>query len=317
MNIEELLGLLNNYLANRRAMGLKDGPHRRLLNDFIHHISIEGIFAPLLTQRALGWACSTPNSNAITNQVVRIQVVRGFLSYLKTIFPQIEIPPAGMLRGQRRSQPYLFSHDEIVRLIDLAGTLGPRGSLRPYTYQTIIGLLASTGLRTSEALRLTIADVKLDLSPPRLHIFKTKFQKSRWVPLHPTTAEALRHYQERRCHGKYVEPIDPFFISSRGKPIPHYVIKQGFASLVNRLGAVGTGYQRGPSLHSLRHSFAVHRLNTWYQQGADVRALAPKLSVYLGHGHLSDTYWYLSASPELLNAASDLFYLYAEKEEAR
>lgn len=133
MNIEELLCILNDYLATRRAMGLKDGPHKRLLEDFLRYVVMEGIFGPALTQRALDWACSTPNPNAIKYQAIRLQVARGFLSYLKTMFPQIEIPPYGILRSQGRSQPYVFSHEEISKLLDLAGTLGPRGSLRPYT----------------------------------------------------------------------------------------------------------------------------------------------------------------------------------------
>lgn len=314
MNIKELLCLLDSYLAARRAMGLKDGSHRRLLKDFLQYIAKERTFEPALTQRALDWACSTSNPHAITCQIVRLRVARGFLSYLKTIFPQVEVPPCGILRGPRRRQPYVFSHDEIARLMNLAGTLGPRGSLRPHTYQTIIGLLTSTGLRVNEALRLTMADVKLDLVPPRLHIVKTKFHKSRWVPLHPTTAEALRHYKARRGQGKSVEPTDPFFISRREKPVHHHTLKEGFTSLVRRLGTFGTEYQRGPSLHSLRHAFAVHRLCSWYEQGTDVQALAPMLSVYLGHSSLRDSYWYLSALPQLLNAASARFYIYAEKE---
>ncbi len=314
MNSKELLCLLDSYLATRRALGLKDGPHRRLLKDFLQYVAKEGTFGPALTQRVLDWACSTPNPHAITRQILRFRVVRGFLSYLKTVCPQVEVPPGGILKGPRRRPPYVFFQDEMARLLNLAGTLGPRGSLRPHTYQTIIGLLTGTGLRVNEALRLTMADVNLDLVPPRLHIVNTKFHKSRWVPLHPTTAEALRHYKEQRSQGKYVEPTDPFFIGRRGKPVHYHTLKQGFTSLVRRLGTVGTESQRGPSLHSLRHSFAVCRLRSWYEQGSDVQALAPMLSVYLGHRHLRDSYWYLSALPDLLNAASDRFSIYAEKE---
>jgi integrase/recombinase XerD len=139
---------------------------------------------------------------------------------VKTVVPEKEIPPNRYLKAQRRPTPYLFSRDDILRLLDCAGDLRSRGSLRPHTYRTIIGLLACTGLRASEVVRLRVSDVQLNLDPPVLHIFETKFRKSRLVPLHSTTAEVLRHYKELRSEGEVVRPADPFFISAKGVPSP-------------------------------------------------------------------------------------------------
>jgi integrase len=169
-------------------------------------------------------------------------------------------------------------------------------------------------LRASEAVGLRISDVQLDLDPPVLHIFETKFRKSRLVPLHSTTAEVLRHYMRLRSEGRVVRPENPFFVSAKGASVPYYTLKNLFARLVRRVGVAGADHQRSPSLHSLRHSFAVQRLTIWYQEGRDVRSLAPNLSVYMGHAHLSASYWYLSASPDLLSAAADRFYIYARNE---
>lgn len=314
MKREDLHYLLNCYLATRESVGFKDRGHRKLLEDFLQHAAKKRSAGPITVQLVVDWACLTSRSDAFAGQALRLSTARGFLTYLKTVFPETEIPPARYLRPQRRRRPYLFSRDDILRLLDCAGDQRPRGSLRAVTYPTIIGLLASTGLRASEAIKLRVGDVQLDPDPPLLHIFETKFLKSRWVPLHPTTAEVLRHYRERRSEAGAVQPTDPFFISDAGRPVPYYTLKNLFARLVKRLGVVAANNQRTPSLHSLRHTFAVQRLTIWYQEGRDVRALAPQLSVYLGHKHLSDSYWYLSAMPDLLNAAADRFLGYVSEE---
>ena len=313
MNLEHLHQMLTRYLATREAIGFKDRRHRKLLEDFLQHIARKQPGGPISAQLAVDWACSTPHPDAVASRAFRLSVARGFLTHVKSVLPETEIPPAGYLKTRRRSTPYLFSRDDIHRLLDCAGDLRPRGSIRPHTYRTIIGLLASTGLRASEAVKLRVSDVQLDLDPPLLHIFETKFLKSRWVPLHPTTADVLRDYKERRSEIGGVQPTDPFFISTKGKPIPYYTLKNLFGRLVRRLGIAAVSHQRSPSLHSLRHSFAVQRLMTWYREGRDVQSLVPHLSVYLGHVHLSNSYWYLSALPDLLNAAGDRFYVYSRK----
>jgi integrase/recombinase XerD len=314
MNLENLHHILNSYLTTREAIGLKDRHHRKLLEDFLQYVSKEQPAGPIPAQLVVDWACSTPHPDAIASQSFRFRIARAFLIHVKTVLPETEIPPGRYLRAQRRPTPCLLSLDNILRLLDCVGDLKSRGSLRPHTYRTIIGLLACTGLRASEAVRLRVSDVQLDLDPPVLHIFETKFRKSRLVPLHSTTAEVLRHYKKLRSEGRVVWPADPFFISAKGASVPYYTLKNLFARLVRRAGVAGADHQRSPSLHSLRHSFAVQRLTIWYQEGRDVRSLAPHLSVYMGHAHLSASYWYLSASPDLLNAAADRFYVYTRKE---
>src|SRR5262249_14131618 len=150
MNVQGLYKILNDYLAVREAIGLKDRRHKAVLEDLLRHIARRP--APIAAQVVVDWACSTPHPEALASQAFRLRVARSVRAYVKTIDPETEIPPAGYLKTQRRRQPYLFSRDDIARLIDASGALGPRGSLRPHTYQTIIGLLAGTGLRASEAV---------------------------------------------------------------------------------------------------------------------------------------------------------------------
>lgn len=312
MSSRDLYAILNDYLATRAAMGLKDRWQRKLLEGFLERVAAEQANGPITAQLAVAWACATSRTDAVASQSFRLSVVRGFLTHVRTVIPETELLPTRLIQTPRRSAPSLFSQADIARLLDSAAALKPKASLRPHTYRTMIGLLANTGLRASEALRLRMNDVQLDLDPPRLHIFETKFRKSRWVPLHPTTAQVLRDYKERRSSSQPQLP-DSFFITHSGKQVPYYTLKNLFARLVKVLGITGGLHHRKPSLHSLRHTFAVHRLTTWYQEGRDVHALAPQLSVYLGHARLSASYWYLSALPELLNEAANRFCVYAQQ----
>ena len=186
----------------------------------------------------------------------------------------------------------------------------PRGSLRPHTLSTLLGLLASTGLRVGEAIRLQIDHVQLEREPPQLHILETKFHKSRIVPLHPSTAEQLRHYREQRARLHYDALSDAFFVSEQGQPLRYLALHNWFARLCQRLALEPTERGRSPCLMSFRHTFAVTRVQQWYEQGRDVQALLPHLSVYLGHVRPQESYWYLTAVPELLSAAAQRFQIY-------
>jgi integrase len=190
-----------------------------------------------------------------------------------------------------------------------AATAPPRGTLRPITLSTLIGLLASTGLRVGEAVRLTMADVCLDEEPANLRVLQTKFRKSRIVPLHPTTAAALGHYCLQRQNLGYHARSDAFLVTERSGFHCPGLLNQWFAGLTRRLGLWPTDGGRRPCLHSLRHTFAVRRLEAWHAEGRDVSALLPSLSVYLGHVRPQDTYWYLTATPTLLRLAGTRFQL--------
>ena len=173
---------------------------------------------------------------------------------------------------------------------------------------TLVGLLASTGLRVGEAVRLTMADVRLGERPATLYVHATKFQKSRLVPLHPTAAAELEAYCRRREELGYHALSEVFFVSERGGPLAVKLLGVWFAKLTRRLGLWPRAADaRRPCLHSLRHTFAVRRLLAWHAAGLDAQALLPTLSVYLGHVRPEDTYWYLTATPELLRAAGIRF----------
>jgi integrase/recombinase XerD len=217
-----------------------------------------------------------------------------------------EVPSAALVARPRRRKPFLFSAGEISLLLEAALSLGPAASLRPYTVSTLLGLLASAGLRASEALKLTVKDVLLEIESPRLEIRETKFHKSRLVPIHATVADKLREYAAQRRRLNYDGLSDSFFISEQGRRIRYMAFYNTFQKLVSRLRIRARDGSRRPSLHSLRHGFAVDRLRAWYLQGADAKALLPHLSVYLGHLEPAHTYWYLSATPELLSLSSNL-----------
>ena len=243
-------------------------------------------------------------------------MARGFLTYLRATLPETEVPERHCIAAARRPKPFLFRTAQLHALMQAAQQAGPRGTLRPYTLSTLIGLLASTGLRAGEALRLTMADVELDREPPVLHIRETTFHKSRLVPLHASTADHLRHYQAMRRYLRYDALSEVFFISDKGTALNYSALARWFTTRCGQLGIAPITDARRPTLHALRHTFAVERMRRWYEAGADVRALLPTLSVYLGHVRPQDTYWYLSATPELLTAAAAKFQHYAARGEA-
>lgn len=301
---------LDAYLALREALGFSTRACRKLLQDFVTYLEKHGDGKPIRAQLAVDWACSTSATCGASGQAARLGLARGFLTHLKASLPETEIPDKHLLAAPRRPQPYLLSAVEISRVLEEAARMGPRGSLRPHTHQALFGLLACTGLRPSEAAKLLISDVQLDEQPPRLLIRQTKFQKSRWVPLHPTAADQLRRYAQLRREMDYDGLSDFFFVSEQGRQIDLYSLRYAFRCLASRLGINPRPGQRRPTPHSFRHTFAVSRLRQWYEAGADVRALLPNLSVYLGHLDLASSFWYLSATPELLGAAARLFENY-------
>jgi integrase len=181
----------------------------------------------------------------------------------------------------------------------------------PTTLSTLLGLLASTGLRGGEAIRFHVDQGTLDLQPPHFHIRETTFHKSRLVPLHPSTAERLRHYGAQRAHRHYDGLSEALFVSDRGQALQYLALHNWFARLCQRLAIAPTAGGRRPCLMSFRHTCAVTCLQRWYQQGLDVHAWLPRLSVYLGHVHPQESYWYLTAVPELLGAAAQRCQVYA------
>jgi len=301
---------LEAYLAIRDALGLAPGARPRLLRSFLDHArAATASGMPIRAVAALTWACDhAPPGCGDAGKVYRLTVARGFLAYLSAVVPGTEVPTHGLLASPRWRRPYILSDAEIEVLAAAAAKAPPRGTLRPIMLPALLGLLASTGLRIGEAVRLTVDDVQLAVQPAHLRVLQTKFHKSRLVPVHPTTAAALAAYLQCRKELGYHALSDIVFPTERGGPLDVSPLGVWFGKLTRKLGMwPADKAARRPSLHSFRHSFAIRRLRVWHEAGADVQALLPTLSVYLGHVRPEDTYWYLTATPDLLRVAGGRF----------
>jgi integrase/recombinase XerD len=310
MNYIDLQNHLEHYLELRRALGFTMRLEGRLLRDFLAFLEQRSVAEPLVAQAALDWACSRGSTNGSGWQARRLSIARCFLVHLRAHLPGIEVPATGIIPHSVRPTPYIYSEAEIVALMNEARALKPVGSLRPHTYATLIGLLASSGLRPGEAVRLRDADVNLDSQPPRLLVRETKFHKSRLVPLAPSTADALRSYAAIRKRLGCASVCETFFVSESGTPLAYSTVGRTFLGIVRSLAIHPTAGSRGSNLRCLRHTFAVRRMLDWYSRGVDVNKHLPYLSVFLGHAKPQCTYWYLTATPELLSKAGSRFESY-------
>lgn len=289
---------LADYLTIRRALGYKLERAGKLLGQFVAYLNEVGADT-VTTEQALAWA--TMPSSADPNWLAhRLSAARRFAAYLHTVDPAAEVPPADLLPARpQRATPYLYSAGDIPALIAAAGTL--RSPLRAATYQALIGLLAVTGLRVGEAIRLDRDDI--DWNHGLLIVRNSKFGKSREIPLHETTVRALRDYSRERDQ-LYCSPSVPaVFISTAGTRLLYCNVNWTFLRLVHGAGLKPRSGSCRPRLHDLRHTFAVRTLLEAYQTGSDVKVRLSLLSTYLGHVDPGATYWYLSAAPELLALA--------------
>ncbi|HBX10521.1 MAG: tyrosine-type recombinase/integrase [Candidatus Microthrix subdominans] len=290
---------VEDYLSVRRALGFKLVAHGNLLVDFVDQLDQTGTSA-LTIEAALAWA-TKPQGVQPYRWKQRLTVIRGFAIYLNALDPATEVPPADLLAYRRqRPTPYLFSDADIAALLAAAGDLG--NAPRAATYRTLFGLIAATGMRCGEALALDRDDVDLDTGV--LTIRLTKFNKSRRVPLHRSTLAAVRGHLDERDR-LYPRPVQPsLFVSTTGTRLADRRVRAVFADLVDQSGLKPRFGSGRPTIHSLRHSFAVATLLDWYRDGADVASRMPLLSAYLGHVSPASTYWYLQATPELLSLAA-------------
>ena len=311
MSLSVLHLQLDAYISIREALGFQMRAERTLLREFVHFVESHGAGLPIRASLAVEWACAVSERRGPGGAAQRLSMARGFLTYLRATIPDTEVPDSALVASFRRPKPYLFTPDQIQTLMHDARQAGPRGALRPHTLSTLIGLLASTGVRVGEALRLTVTDMMLESEPPCLHIRATKFYKSRLVPLHPSTAQHLRQYAAVRTALHYDGLSDVFFVSEHGGPLHRGTLWRWFTTRCRTLGLGATAAGRRPSLSALRHSFAVERRRRWYAEGVDVQARLPHLSVYMGHVRPQESYWYVSATPELLMAAAERFGVYA------
>ena len=290
---------LDDYLALRRGLGFRLERPGRLLADFTGYLEAAG--APTVTtELALAWATAPAGADPSWWRM-RLAAIRPFARYLAALIPETEVPPAGLLPGRvsRRAVPYLYSAAEITALMTAAAAI--RAPLRAATYQTLIGLLAITGMRAGEAIRLDRSDA--DLQAGLLTIRESKFGKSRQLPLHATTVAALAGYAALRDQHQPRPATPAFFISLTGTRLIYKNAHHTFHLLTQAAGLTPRAPRCRPRIHDLRHSFAVATLLSWYQDGGDVAARLPLLSAWLGHADPRSTYWYLTGTPELLALA--------------
>lgn len=312
--------MVRNYVAERRRLGFKLGSPGRALMNFARYIDSLGHRGPLTVEVMSDWArLDKWERHTPVTWARRLKLLRPFTRYLRQFEPRTEVPDEAIFGPiQERLAPHIYSEQEVVDLLAAARTLEPCGGLRAATYETLFGLIASAGLRVSEAVDLLDADVDLKLG--MLTVRRSKFAKSRQLPLHPSTVQALLRY--RRVRNRHVEVMaeTPFFVATRGKRLGMGLgmrsVHRVFTSLRTQLGWVNRGAHDEPRIHDLRHTFAVRRLTLWHERGTDIDQAMLALSTYMGHAKISNTYWYLTGVPELMALAGAKFELFAQTQGA-
>lgn len=287
---------IDRYLEIRRAAGFELKGDESLLRNFAR-FATDRAETFVRRRTAIDWAGKAPSSS---QRERRLGVVRRFADHTRAEDPAYENVPRNVFANNKHSRPlpYIFSSEELLHLLEATTQLRPKGSLRPLTYYTLFGLLAATGLRISEAMHLVLDDVTTD----GLVVRKTKFRKSRLLPLHETTQAALKRYLEQRQAVGGGD--DHVFISTKGRALTYAMIIGTFHFLVKRSHLPFRSGQQ-PRIHDLRHHYAVRALEgcTGGYDGVTRHILA--LSTYLGHAHVTDTYWYLQATPRLMTGIAD------------
>src|SRR5208282_365854 len=300
--MKSLQNAIKDYIALRRSLGFK-------LNDMAADLTkfasfLEQKAAPYITTAlALEWAMQSTD-HLPSHWARRLGFVRVFARHWSATDPRTEIPPAGLLpfRAQR-ARPYLYTEQEIQRLLAAAKSLSPASGLRPWTYHCLFGLLAVSGLRISEAIKLERQDV--DFYQGVLTIRQTKFNKNRLIPLHASTRDVLSEYAEHRDRLVPNPSSSCFLLNDCGRCLERSAVRRTFYDLSRQIGLRGPADHTGPRIHDFRHRFALNTLIQWYRAGEDIERRLPVLSTFLGHAHVADTYWYLSIHPELMGLATE------------
>lgn len=303
--------LAQQYVDYRRKLGFQirtEGPQVLAFAEYADRTRHKGA---ITTELALRWS-KLPEDAAPLYHARRLEIVRCFARYAAIFDEKTEIPPEGLLgKAHCRTQPHIYAEKEINAVMCTAAELWPAGGLRPRTYVALFGILASTGLRISEALKLRRANV--DLAGGLLTIVKTKFHKSRFVPLHPSSTKRLRAYERFRDKYCRVPTSDAFLLSEGGGELKYPTVVHAFKTIRNDLGWKAMPGRRRPRLHDFRHTFACRRLLQWYREGVDIEHAMTALSAYLGHDNVTSTYWYLTGIPELLEIAGKRFARFAAR----
>jgi integrase/recombinase XerD len=293
---------VNDYVALRRALGFKMIEVNRSLADFVKFAQRERA-SHITVDLALRWARQSRSVHPC-RWATRLRIVRQFAEYLSTIDPRTEIPARDLLPSKyQRKPPYLYSDEQVWQLLAEARRMRSPTGLRAWTYSTLLGLLTVTGMRLGETLALDGNDV--DLREGVLAVRRTKCRKERLVPVHETTRLALLRYARVRDQVHPRPKTEAFLVAENGLRLHHCSVRENFVRLSRSIGIRTRAgrFGHGPRLHDLRHRLAVRTLMRWYRSGVDVERRLPVLSTYLGHTKVTDTYWYLQATPELLRVA--------------
>ena len=312
MTAPGMVTLVTDYLTLRRGLGFDLVVQGQLLLSFARYAQASGHVGPITIDLAMRWAESS--GSGPDQAARRLAVIRQFARHRVAFDPATEIPSADLFRRPRRwKPPHVYSDGETSDLLRAAAALPPPGGLRPHTYVALFSLLVSTGLRVSEARRLTCQDV--DLKEGVLVVRETKFRKSRLVPVHVTTTSALSRYTAFRDGCPRAPRSEYFFRTEHAGALKKRTVEGMFSRLSARMGWTANGRARRPRIHDLRHTMVVRRLLRWYAEGADIDRKMLTLATYLGHANVRNTYWYLSAVPELLAVASRRFESFSRSEE--
>ena len=305
---QSLQARIDDYLAERRRQGFHLRSRATFLSSFARFVESNRHRGPLTAELMAEWIRAAKDGHGDAGTWARSWGrLRHFICYLQQFEPDTEVPETSLFGPEPgRVAPHIYREGEIDALLVAAHSLGPTGSLRPFTYETLFGLMASTGLRVSEAIHLRDEDVDLKLG--MLTIRQTKFAKSRQLPIHSSTVKALARYRKQRERHLPATVGMPFLIGSRGRrlglPLGERQAHRVFTGLREGLGWINRGGHEAPRLHDLRHTFAVRRLVRWYSDGTDVDQKMLALSTYMGHAEIFYTYWYLTAVPELMAIAA-------------
>jgi len=300
--MKSLQNAIEDYIALRRSLGFKLDDMAADLTKFASFLEQKA--APYITTAlALEWAMQSTD-HLPSHWARRLGFVRVFARHWSATDPRTEIPPAGLLpfRAQR-ARPYFYTEQEIQRLLAAAKSLSPASGLRPWTYHCLFGLLAVSGLRISEAIKLERQDV--DFYQGVLTIRQTKFNKNRLIPLHISTRDVLSEYAEHRDRLVPNPSSSCFLLNDCGRCLERSAVRRTFYDLSRQIGLRGPADHAGPRIHDFRHRFALNTLIQWYRAGEDIERRLPVLSTFLGHAHVADTYWYLSIHPELMGLATE------------
>jgi len=291
---------VDDYLKFRRAFGFKLERHGRILPQFVAYLEAAGA-STVSSELAISWA-RLPTGAHPGHWAARLAVARGFAAYLQTIDPATEVPPADVFAvGYRRPTPYLWSQQDICGLLTQARALRP--PLRAASLETLFGLLAVSGMRVGEAIALERSDVDLNDGVITIREQIAKHERARLVPLHASTVEALHRYvrtRERLCPQPRSKA---FFLTGAGTVLNRSEVSKTLRKITTALGLRTATVH--PRTHDLRHSFAVSTLIAWQRSGVQIDERIAALSTYLGHVSPADTYWYLTATPELMGAAAE------------